>query len=197
MNDIYVPGGEPRRVVLPRDPNHEFGRFMHRATVEKRDDRYEDYLRELRAKGFSLHRAQVRAARDIRPYEVVEGDYNAFVYAGIDIMLDLIIGAGGTAYNNANARLGVGSSTTAWANTQTDLQTILYKAAMNATFPSRTSHTVTFKSDFTGSNGDGAWEEWAVFNSASANTGMMSRKVESLGTKSGGTWTLTTTLTLA
>jgi hypothetical protein len=186
-------------IVLPRDATHEFTRLMQRATVEKRDDRYQDYLRELRAKGglkdFEMF---AKAAKDIKPWEIVEGDYNAFVNVGIDLALDLIIGVAVTNFATANARLGVGSSSTAWAATQTDLQTPIVRVAMQSgSFPSRTSHTVTFKSDFAGAVGDGAWQEWGVFNAASGATSILTRKVESLGTKSGGTWTLTTTFTLA
>jgi hypothetical protein len=186
-------------IILPKDATHEFTRFMHHATVAKRDDRYEDYVRSLKAKGhLKDFEVFAKAEKDIRPFEIVEGDYNAFVNVGIDLALDLIIGVAVTNYATANARLGVGSSSTAWANTQTDLVTPIARVAMQSgSFPSRASHTVTFKSDFTGSTGDGAWQEWGVFNAASGATSILTRKVESLGTKSGGTWTLTTTMTLA
>jgi hypothetical protein len=186
-------------IYLPRDPKHESTRLMHFATVDKRDDRYEDYVRILKAKG-NLKDWEVfaKAEKDIRPWETVVGDYNAMVNAGIDIALDLIIAAGSpTNYATATARLGVGSSTLAANATYTDLQTPIARAAMQSgSYPARSTHTVTFKSDFAGSTGDGAWQEWGVFNAASGAT-MLTRKVESLGTKSGGTWTLTTTMTFA
>lgn len=183
-------------LVLPRDPNHEFVKVMTRATVEKRSDDYEVYRQRLLAKGLAVHEVDIKAARGVRPFEIVQGDYNAMVDNGINALLLLLVGGGGTAYNNANARLGVGSSTTAWATTQTDLVTILSKQAMKATYPTTGTKKQTFQSDFTGAVGDGAWQEWGIFNSATANTGMLSRKVESLGTKSGGTWTLTVDFSL-
>jgi len=184
-------------ILLPRDANHEFVKVMTHAIVEKRTDDYEEYRQQLLAKGFSIREADMRAARGVAPFEVIEGDYNAMVDNGINALLLLLVGGGGTAYNNANARLGVGSSTTAWATGQTDLQTPITRVAMKATYPTTGTKKQTFASDFTGSTGDGAWQEWGIFNSASANTGMLSRKVESFGTKSGGTWTLTVDFALS
>lgn len=116
---------------------------------------------------------------------------------GIQMMFDLMIAAGGTtAYNNANSRIGVGDSNTAEAATQTDLQAAvnkLYKA-MNATFPSRSGQTLSFQSDFLTGEANYAWQEWTVDNGA-ASAKNISRKVQSLGTKVSGTWTLTAQLT--
>lgn len=183
-------------ILLPRDPNHEFLRVMQHAVVEKRDDRYADYLAMLKAKGLTGYEPYAKAAKDIKPWEVVEGDYNAMVNGGIDLALDLLIGAGGTSYVNATAYLGVGSSTLVANATYTGLQTQIVRVQCTTTWPSRAARIVTFKSDFAGAVGDGAWQEWGVFNNVSAGT-MLSRKVEYLGTKSGGTWTLTTTFTFA
>lgn len=187
------------QIYLPRDVNHESTRLRHFATVEKRDDRYEDYVKSLFAKGeLKDYEIYAKAAKDIKPWETVVGDYNAMVTVGINLALDLLIGVAVTNFATANARLGVGSSTTAWALGQTDLQTPIARAAMQSgSFPSRASSTVTFKSDFAGATGDGSWQEWGVFNAASGATSILTRKVENLGTKSGGTWTLTTTMTFA
>lgn len=43
------------------------------------------------------------------PYEVVERSGNVLLNEGIQAMLDLMIGAAGTVYDNTNARLGVGN----------------------------------------------------------------------------------------
>jgi hypothetical protein len=56
---------------------------------------------------------------------------------------------------------------------------------------------MTFRSTFATSEANWAWQEWGVFNAFSSGT-MMSRKVESLGTKtSAQSWQLTVTITLA
>ena len=101
--------------------------------------------------------------------------------------------------NNANAYLGVGDSTTAFAATQTDLQasTNKLRKVMDSSYPTRSSGTLTFRSTFNTSEANFAWNEWAVFNASSSGT-MVGRKVESLGTKtSSQTWQLTATVTVA
>lgn len=128
---------------------------------------------------------------------VIEG--NLLLNEGIQELWDLGIAAGGTtAYNNANADIGVGDSTTAAAATQTDLQAATNKLfkAMVATYPIRTNQTVDFRSDFTSAEANFAWQEWSVRNGTTRNKNL-NRKVESLGTKATGTWTLTASLTIS
>lgn len=148
------------------------------------------------------------------PYEVLEGEGNLLMYGGASCQWETLIGNGtGTAgqtltyFNNGNAAIGVGDSTTAEAATQTDLQAATNKLrkGMDATYPQHTDATtsgaasIVFKSTFGSTDANFAWQEWGVFNSATAATGrMLNRKVQSLGTKaSGTTWVLTITLTLA
>lgn len=133
------------------------------------------------------------------PEDVVFVPGNLFLNEGIQELWDLAIAAGGTtAYNNANAEIGVGDSATAAAATQTDLQAASNKLfkAMVATYPIRTNQTVDFRSDFTSGEANFAWQEWGVRNGNTRNKNL-NRKVESLGTKSTGTWTLTASLTIA
>ncbi len=104
-----------------------------------------------------------------------------------------------TLFNNANGRLGVGDSTTAFAASQTDLQAATNKLrkGMDATYPQRTGNVVTVRSTFGTSEGNFAWEELAWFNAGSGGT-MMARKVENKGTKtSAESWELTGTFTFA
>jgi hypothetical protein len=118
---------------------------------------------------------------------------------GATVIADMVIGGGTyTAFNNGNAYLGVGDSSTAFAVGQTDLQasTNKYRQAMDATYPSRSTNVITFRSTFASGNGNFAWAENAVFNHASAGQ-MLVRKVVSLGTKvSGATWEFTKTVTI-
>ena len=132
------------------------------------------------------------------PYEVIEAEGNILVNAGIGLLLDLLIAAGGTAYSNANAHIGVGDSSTAAAAGQTDLSAATNKLrkAMEATYPSRTSQTLTFRSSFGSGDANFAWNEWAIFNASSSGT-MLNRKVASFGTKSTGTWIITATVTIS
>lgn len=112
-------------------------------------------------------------------------------------MVQSTIAAASTPFNNANSFIGVGDSTTAFAANQTDLvaATNKLRKAMDATFPSGAANVITFRSTFGTADANFAWQEWGVFNAASAGT-MLSRKVESLGTKtSAQTWQFTVTLT--
>lgn len=114
-----------------------------------------------------------------------------------DFLTSLAVGAGGTAFNNANSYIGVGDSSTAHAFTQTDLQAATNKLrkAMDASYPQVAANVLTFRSTFGTSEANFAWNEWGVFNAAAAGT-MMNRKVESLGTKtSAQSWQLTVTIT--
>jgi len=147
-------------------------------------------------------------------FESVEIESNLLMYGGASCQWQTLIGNGtGTAgqaltfFNNANAAIGVGDSTTAAAATHTDLQAATNKlrVAMDATYPLHTdgvvigAATITFRSTFGTAQANWAWQEWGVFNSPTAATGrMLNRKVESLGTKtSSATWVLTVQLTLA
>jgi hypothetical protein len=107
------------------------------------------------------------------------------------------VGAGVTPFNNANSYIGVGDSTTAFSAAQTDLQasTNKLRKAMDSTFPSGGSNVLTFRSTFSTAEANFTWNEWGIFNASSGGT-MLSRKVESLGTKtSTQTWAFTTVLT--
>ncbi len=115
-----------------------------------------------------------------------------------DLLCDAIIG--GTTYTkftNAAAHLGVGNSSTAHAASQTDLVgASKTRKAMDATFPTRAANVLTFRSTFATGDANHAWDEFGIFNAASAGE-MLSRKVEALGTKtSSATWQLSVSLTL-
>lgn len=122
----------------------------------------------------------------------------ALTNAGRNLIATAIVGAAYTAYNNANAFLGVGDSTAVFAATQTDLQasTNKLRVGMDATYPLQAVNVLTFRSTFSTSQANYAWEEWGVFNAASSGT-MLNRKVEALGTKTSvQTWQLTVDITL-
>jgi hypothetical protein len=133
-----------------------------------------------------------------QPYEVRELDGNLLVNVGIQLLLDKLIGAAGTVFDATNAYVGVGDSTTAAAASQTDLQAATNKLrkGMEATFPSRSGQTMSWKASFGSAEANFAWQEWGIFNASTAGT-MLNRKVESLGTKATGTWTLQGDVTIS
>jgi superfamily II DNA or RNA helicase len=58
--------------------------------------------------------------------------------------------------------------------------------------------TITFQSSFGALQANYAWNEVSIFNSATASIGrMLNRLVQSFGTKSGGTWSMTVTVTIS
>jgi hypothetical protein len=131
-------------------------------------------------------------------YEVSIVDGNLALNEGIQELLDLLCGLGGTAFSNANARIGVGDSSTAASASQTGLQAStnkLYKA-MDATFPSRASQTMTWQATFGSSEANFAWNEFTVANGSSDASKNLNRKVSSQGTKTAGqVWTIQVTIT--
>jgi hypothetical protein len=135
-------------------------------------------------------------AGESEPYEVIETEDNVFTTVGVSLMLDLLAGAGGTVFNNSNARIGVGTSSTAESSTQTDLLGTNLRKGMDATYPSRSGTILTFQSTFGTSDANFAWNEWGIFNSASGAT-MFNRKAQSFGTKvSGSTWVIQASITV-
>ena len=135
--------------------------------------------------------------RLFKPYEVIRGEGNCLLNSGIDEMWALIAGDSANHFNNAGGQTGVGDSSTAAGPTQTDLQAATNKTykGMESGYPTSTSQKATFKSSYGASDANYAWNEWVVKQATSGKC--LNRKVESLGTKSGGTWTLEVDITLS
>lgn len=142
------------------------------------------------------------------PDEVVFGEKNVLTTAGITRMLNLLGGLGGQALSNTYGRLGVGSGTTAATNADTDLAgaSKLYHG-LDTGFPSVATNTITYKATFQDAEANFQWNEWAI-DAGGAGTGatnavvvapLFNRRVPTtnLGTKTGGIWTLTVTITIA
>ena len=135
-----------------------------------------------------------------KPYEVVEGEGNCLLNSGIDEIWDLVTGAVSGAdhiFDNSYAQIGIGDSDTAAAATQTDLQAASNKTykGMETSYPTSTSQKATFKASFGDSDANYTWYEWVIKQSTSAKC--LNRKVENLGTKTSGTWTLEVSVTLS
>jgi len=136
------------------------------------------------------------------PNEVLELPGNLLLNAGITRIGNLLVGAGGTAFNTANSRIGVGDSTTAAAATQTDLQAATNKFWKLCTSASWTAQTGTWVTTFGSADANFAWNEWGIDNGTVDGTTvtapMLNRKVVSMGTKaSGSSWQMTVTVVLS
>lgn len=119
--------------------------------------------------------------------------------AGRNFIAQAIMNDSPTFFDNSNAYLGAGDSNTAFDAAQTDLQAASNKVrkAMEATYPQRSTNVLTFRSLFGTSDANFDWEEWGLFNASSSGV-MLSRKVESLGTKANTqSWQLTAEITVA
>lgn len=136
------------------------------------------------------------------PDEVVIKHDNLLLNSGINLMLKLLCGLGGTAYSSGNAYIRVGSGTTAAAAAQTDLQGgSKTSKAMDSGYPTVSSQTSSWKASFGSSDGNHAWEEVGVANGSGTPDGsttiLLNRKVQSFGTKnSGSTWTMQVDITI-
>lgn len=147
-----------------------------------------------------------RGEADHALIDTIEAEDNLLLIGGASAIWQRLIGTAVTAFDNSNAFIGVGDSTTAAADTQTDLQATTNKLrkAMDATYPLHTdstgtvgSKTITYRSTFATGDANFAWEEWGIFNAAAAGR-MLNRKVVSLGTKtSAATWQFTVTIAAA
>ncbi len=142
-------------------------------------------------------------ANKTKPYEVKECEKDILLHEGIVGIAYLCFGIGSAAtkWDNTNARLGVGDTATAPADTQTGLQASTNKAykGMNASYPQQSGdHDIVFQADFINGEAEFAWNEETIVN-ASSDTGVnLCRQNTALGTKpSGQTWRLTGTVTFS
>lgn len=140
------------------------------------------------------------AALRERPYDRSEIHGNLLLNEGITALLNLLTGAAETAFSNANAYIGVGDSSTAASASQTGLQAatnLLYKG-MQASYPTISGQTVTFRSQFTTSEANFAWNEFTVASGNSNSADNLNRVVSAQGTKaSGQTWTVDCAITFS
>lgn len=130
---------------------------------------------------------------------VSEIEGNVLLNEGIQLLLDLLIGAGGTTYANANARIGVGESSTAESAAHTGLQgsTTTFRPVESG-YPSRSGQTVTWRAIFGSGDANIAWNEFTIVNAASDAGTNLNRKVSAQGTKaSGQTWTIDVSITIS
>ncbi|HEY1188539.1 MAG TPA: hypothetical protein VGE74_12880 [Gemmata sp.] len=140
------------------------------------------------------------------PDHVFRSQGNLLTNAGVLALWTALKGGAITAFSAANARIGVGDSNTSEAASQTDLQAASnkFRKAMDAGWPKvgtadglADDQKIQFQATFGTSEGNFAWNEWGVFNAASAGT-MLNRKVASLGTKSASeTKQFTVTITIS
>jgi len=121
-------------------------------------------------------------------------DGNVALNGGIDELWTLFAGGSATPFDHDNAYIGVGDGSAAADPTQDALQgTNQSFKGMNAGYPTYGSNQKWVGEASWGSDeGNFTWNEWGVANGDNPPTSgvLFNRKVESLGTKTTGTWTL-------
>ena len=107
--------------------------------------------------------------------------------------------AGIATFSSTTAYLGIGSASTAFAASQTDLQegTNKSRKPMQTGYPTVSNQTMVHRALWTASSANHRWQELGLFNASSGGT-MLYRDVQDLGTKPGTqSWQLTVTAQLA
>ena len=113
-----------------------------------------------------------------------------------DLVSEMSIGDSYTAYDSANAYLGVGDSSSSFDPSQSDLLgSNSARRGMETGYPNRVSdNEVEFEALFGEDDANFEWREHGLFNAETGGT-MLYREVENLGTKAQGTiWRFTVTV---
>ena len=120
---------------------------------------------------------------------------NCLLYEGINELWALVAGTGATKFDNGNAYVGVGDSSTAADPAQTGLQASTNKKynAMDTSYPTYgSSQKVTHRATFASGDANFHWQEITVANGNGDASKNLNRKVQDMGTKaSGTTWVAT------
>ncbi len=209
MSEVSV-GSDSGLVIVKHTPEFESGKVYTGWLCEKWSEEACKFARKKTAAVGDISSAILRKVVGKAELEETHGG-NLLVNEGIARLLALLTAAGGTAYNNANAYIGVGDTATAATATDTELNAAnsasnrFYKA-MNASYPTAAvSQTQSWQSDFATSEANFAWNEWTVAAGATTASGSgflvgttnLNHKIASLGTKASGTWTLTAQITIS
>ncbi len=134
------------------------------------------------------------------PYETCLSKANVVLDVGANTILKLIGGiSGAVAFSNANAQIGVGTDVTPENAAQTGLQATgsnVYYKGMEGGYPIVNGRSITFKANYGSSEANFPWNEFAVVNGTGVGGISLNRKVENLGTKATGIWSLEVTISV-
>lgn len=134
-----------------------------------RIDRYDEeaVARAARDTGAVVPTPEDFARLGIKPYETSEVKNNLLTTAGLTRLTALLTGGAGQALTNTACRIGVGNGAGTAAVGDTDLSAAALAAnrwfqVMDATYPTVSAGTITFRSTFGGADGNFAWNEWGI-----------------------------------
>lgn len=127
---------------------------------------------------------------------IVESTPNLMLTAGITAVWNLVAGAGGSAFNSTNARIAIGTSSTAAVIGNTTLGTESARQIVDGA-PTVSTNQISWVCTFATGTANVAWAETCVVNASSAGT-LLNRLVSVFGTKtSAASWVYTHTLTMS
>lgn len=134
------------------------------------------------------------------PYETCVAPQNVILDNGANHMLKIIGGIdSATPFDKTNAKIGVGTDTTPENASQTGLiaqsGNVFYKA-LESGYPQVSGRTIVYKATFDTSEANFAWNEFAIVNGTGVGGIALNRKVQSLGTKTTGIWSLQITVSV-
>lgn len=112
----------------------------------------------------------------------------ALTTAGINFIAHAVAGQS-TPFDTANARIGVGNGTDAFAANQIDLTgNSTFRKSVDRNYPIVNAPSILYKATFESNEANFAWNEWGLFNAETGGV-MLNRVVESNGIKQEGeTW---------
>lgn len=140
-----------------------------------------------------------RKLAGFEPDEIVYDTQNIVLDSGANEMLKLITGTGGSAFSAANSYIYVGTDSTAENSAQTGVLASGSNRAyarLESGYPIVEGRQMIFQAAFGDSEANFAWNEAAIANGIGSGAVAMNRKVQSLGTKVTGTWSLRITISL-
>lgn len=130
------------------------------------------------------------------PYETATSTQNIILNNGANEMLKIICGIDNRpAYSNSNAKIQVGTSSSPENASQTGLIATspnMFEKSMEPTYPQVSGRTMVFKAVFDDGEANFVWNEFSITNGAIN----MNRKVQNLGTKNGGVWSIQITISV-
>lgn len=140
-----------------------------------------------------------RKLAGFEPDEIRTAKENIVLDNGANEMLKLITGTGGSAFSAANTYIYVGTNSSAENAAQTGVLASGSNRAyarLESGYPIVDGRQMVFQAAFGDSEANFAWNEASIANGIGSNSVAMNRKVQSLGTKVTGTWSLRITISL-
>lgn len=141
--------------------------------------------------------------KDGNLYETISSEGNLLTDNGISRISDLLVGNSSSPLDLDHARLGVGDSSTPSSPSDSSLGTNEYYGVLDDE-PTIEGSTINWRTEFGDSDANFEWACWGIdvddngsVSASDTPAELFNRKVFNFGTKSGGTWSLSVTISIA